>query len=174
MTAGALHLTIHPWEVPDVEGFERAFAAFKKERPDGLYVLSGTRMWAIYKRIAGFALKNRLPSIYNNTEAVDAGGLMFYGADVVDSYIELLACGAARRALRKRGSETLPLKLHPQLLRTGEPEATRGCPVAKADPSTTAKSLMVTAAMRVSAFQRAREKASYSERRQPHSTGWPG
>jgi putative ABC transport system substrate-binding protein len=86
MTAGALHLTIHPWEVPDVEGFERAFAAFKKERPDGLYVLSGTRMWAIYKRIAGFALKNRLPSIYNNTEAVDAGGLMFYGADVVDSY----------------------------------------------------------------------------------------
>jgi putative ABC transport system substrate-binding protein len=86
VTAGALHLTIQPWEVPDVDGFERAFAAFEKERPDGLYVLSGTRMWAIYKRIAGFALKSRLPSIYNNTEAVDAGGLMFYGADVVDSY----------------------------------------------------------------------------------------
>jgi putative tryptophan/tyrosine transport system substrate-binding protein len=86
MTAGALKLTIQPWEVPDVDGFERAFATFKKEGPDGLYVLSGTRMWAIYKRIAGFALKSRLPSIYNNTEAVDAGGLMFYGADVVDSY----------------------------------------------------------------------------------------
>jgi putative ABC transport system substrate-binding protein len=43
-------------------------------------------MWPIYKRLAGFALKSRLPSIYNNTEAVDAGGLMFYGADVVDSY----------------------------------------------------------------------------------------
>ena len=86
MTAGALKLTIQPWEVPDVDGFERAFAAFNKERPDGLYVLSGTRVWAIYKRIAGFALKSRLPSIYNNTEAVDAGGLMFYGADVVDSY----------------------------------------------------------------------------------------
>ena len=86
MTAGALKLTIQPWEVPDVDGFERAFAAFNKERQDGLYVLSGTRVWAIYKRIAGFALKNRLPSIYNNTEAVDAGGLMFYGADVVDSY----------------------------------------------------------------------------------------
>ena len=49
-------------------------------------MLSGTRVWAIYKRIAGFALKSRLPSIYNNIEAVDAGGLMFYGADVVDSY----------------------------------------------------------------------------------------
>src|SRR5687767_4606220 len=86
VTAGALKLTIQPWEVPDVDGFERAFATFKKERPDGLYVLSGTRVWAIYKRIAGFALKSRLPSIYNNIEAVDAGGLMFYGADVVDSY----------------------------------------------------------------------------------------
>ena len=86
VTAGALRLTIQPWEVPDVDGFEQAFAAIKKERPDGLYVLSGTRMWAIYKRIAGFALKSRLPSIYNNREAVDAGGLMSYGADVVDSY----------------------------------------------------------------------------------------
>jgi putative tryptophan/tyrosine transport system substrate-binding protein len=86
MTADALKLTIRPWEVPDPDGFERAFAAFNKERLDGLYVLSGTRVWAIYKRIAGFALKSRLPSIYNNTEAVDAGGLMFYGADVVDSY----------------------------------------------------------------------------------------
>jgi putative tryptophan/tyrosine transport system substrate-binding protein len=38
------------------------------------------------KRIAGFALKNRLPSMYSNKEAVDAGGLMSYGADVADSY----------------------------------------------------------------------------------------
>jgi putative ABC transport system substrate-binding protein len=38
------------------------------------------------KRIAGFALKSRLPSVYNSREAVDAGGLMYYGADLVDSY----------------------------------------------------------------------------------------
>ena len=38
------------------------------------------------KRIVGFALKSRLPSMYNNREAVDAGGLMYYGADVTDSY----------------------------------------------------------------------------------------
>jgi putative ABC transport system substrate-binding protein len=86
MTAGALKVTIQPWEVPDPENFERAFGTFNKEHPDGLYVLSGTRVWAIYKLIASFALKSRLPSIYNNLEAVDAGGLMYYGADVVDSY----------------------------------------------------------------------------------------
>src|SRR5438094_3440226 len=38
------------------------------------------------KRIAGLALKRRLPSIYENREAVDAGGLMSYGADLADSY----------------------------------------------------------------------------------------
>ena len=37
-------------------------------------------------RDAGFALKSRLPSVYNTREAVDAGGLMYYGADLADSY----------------------------------------------------------------------------------------
>jgi putative ABC transport system substrate-binding protein len=34
----------------------------------------------------GFALKNRLPSVYQNREAVDAGGLMSYAADETESY----------------------------------------------------------------------------------------
>jgi putative ABC transport system substrate-binding protein len=34
----------------------------------------------------GLALKSRLPSVYGNREAVDAGGLMSYGADIADSY----------------------------------------------------------------------------------------
>ena len=38
------------------------------------------------KRIADFALKSRLPSIYFSRDAVDAGGLMYYGADQADSY----------------------------------------------------------------------------------------
>ena len=38
------------------------------------------------KRIVGFALKSRLPSMYTNRNAVDAGGLMSYGADMADSY----------------------------------------------------------------------------------------
>ena len=86
ITADALKLTIRPWEVPDPDGFERAFAAFNKERLNGLYVLSGTRISGNYERIADLALKSRLPSIYNNREAVDAGGLIFYGADLADSY----------------------------------------------------------------------------------------
>ena len=43
-------------------------------------------MRANEKRIVGFALKSRLPSMYVSREAVDAGGLMSYGADLADSY----------------------------------------------------------------------------------------
>ena len=50
------------------------------------YVPVGSLMFANGKRIVGFALKSRLPSMYNNRESVDAGGLMSYGADLADSY----------------------------------------------------------------------------------------
>jgi putative tryptophan/tyrosine transport system substrate-binding protein len=66
---------------------ERVFAALSKERPDGLYVVGASPLvFANGKRIAAFALKSRLPSMYNSREAVDAGGLMSYGADQADSY----------------------------------------------------------------------------------------
>jgi putative ABC transport system substrate-binding protein len=43
-------------------------------------------MRANQKRIAGFALKSRLPSTYTTREYVDTGGLMSYGADEAESY----------------------------------------------------------------------------------------
>jgi putative ABC transport system substrate-binding protein len=84
--ARALGLTVRPWEVRDKAGFEKIFAALNKERPDGLYVPVGALMRDNWPRIAGFALKSRLPSVYSNREAVDAGGLMSYGADQAESY----------------------------------------------------------------------------------------
>jgi putative tryptophan/tyrosine transport system substrate-binding protein len=86
VAARALRLTIQPWEVRAAKDFEEVFAALNKQRPDGLYVLAGGLMTANQKRIVGFALKNQLPSVCANREAVDAGGLMYYGADLADSY----------------------------------------------------------------------------------------
>jgi putative ABC transport system substrate-binding protein len=86
VAARALGLTVRSWEVRDAGGFEKVFAALNRERPDGLYVTTGPLMTANVKRIAGLALKSRLPSVYGSREAVDAGGLMSYDADVADSY----------------------------------------------------------------------------------------
>jgi ABC-type uncharacterized transport system substrate-binding protein len=72
-----------------------------KQRPDGLYVSgAGAVLRANRKRVVGFALKSRLPSVYENREAVDAGGLMYYGADFAESnrrvaaYVDKILKGA--------------------------------------------------------------------------------
>jgi putative ABC transport system substrate-binding protein len=84
--ARALRLTLQPWEVRDADGFDKVFAKLNKQRPDGLYVPAGPLMNINQKPIVGLALKSRLPSVFNYKEAVDAGGLMYYGADEAESY----------------------------------------------------------------------------------------
>ncbi len=87
VAARALGLTLQPWEVRAADDLDKVFAALNKQRPHGLYVpAAGSLMRANAKRIVGFALKSRLPSMYGRREAVEAGGLMYYGADVADSY----------------------------------------------------------------------------------------
>jgi putative ABC transport system substrate-binding protein len=86
VAARALGLTIRSWEVRAADGFGEVFAALSKERTDGLYVTTGALMLANQKRIAGLALKSRLPSMAVRREFVDAGGLMSYGADLAASY----------------------------------------------------------------------------------------
>jgi putative ABC transport system substrate-binding protein len=84
--ARALGLTVRSWEIRAAEEFERVFTAMSKERPDGLYVSTGALMNTNQKRIVSFALKSRLPSMYGRREYVDNGGLMYYGANLSDSY----------------------------------------------------------------------------------------
>ena len=84
--ARALGLTLQPWEISDAGDFEKVFSAMDKQRPDGLYATGGRQMNANEKRTVTFALKSRLPSMHSRSEATDAGGLMYYGADVADSY----------------------------------------------------------------------------------------
>ena len=86
VAARALGVTIQPWEVRAAEGLEKVLAALDRARPDGLYMPSGGAATFANKRVAGFALKSRLPSVFGGIEAVEAGGLMYYGADQADSY----------------------------------------------------------------------------------------
>jgi putative tryptophan/tyrosine transport system substrate-binding protein len=86
VAARALRLTIQPWEVRAADDLDRVFAVIGKRHPDGLYVLQGPAVRAYGKRIVGFALKSRLPSVYDRREAVEAGGLMSYGADQEENY----------------------------------------------------------------------------------------
>ena len=86
VAARALKLTLQPWEVRTADDFDSVFAALNKQHPDGLYVSGGPLMNINQKRTISFALKSRLPSMYTTRNAVDAGGLMSYAADIADNY----------------------------------------------------------------------------------------
>jgi putative ABC transport system substrate-binding protein len=84
--APGLGVTVQPWEVRSASDFDGVFASMGRERPDGLQVLGGPLMRDNRKRIVDFALKSRIPSIFTSSQAVNIGGLLYYGADVADSY----------------------------------------------------------------------------------------
>ena len=84
--ARALRLTLQPWEARGADDFDKVFAALSKQRPDGLYLLGGALLTVNQKRIIGFAIKNRLPSVYTHKEPIEDGGLMSYSADQRESY----------------------------------------------------------------------------------------
>ena len=82
VAARALRLTIQPWEVRvrSADAFEKVFAALSKERPDGLYVVTGTAITAVNrKQIVGLALKSQLPSVVTDKAYVELGGFISYG-----------------------------------------------------------------------------------------------
>ncbi len=68
---------------PNIEG---AFDAVRKERPDALNVLGWGLTIPYRKRIAKFAIKNRLPIMLSEARTVAAGGLMSYGVKRLDLY----------------------------------------------------------------------------------------
>jgi len=71
---------------PDAKGLESAFQIAKQKQVNAIMTMSTRPFFAERKRIVELAAKHRLPAIYPEKGFVDAGGLMFYGADFDDLY----------------------------------------------------------------------------------------
>jgi putative tryptophan/tyrosine transport system substrate-binding protein len=84
--ARALGVTVQTFEVRGADDFDKIFAAMGKQYPDGLQLLGGPVIRENEKRIVNFALKTCLPSVFTRIEAVNAGGLLYYGADLGENY----------------------------------------------------------------------------------------
>lgn len=63
-----------------------AFAAMVGGRTEALMVLTDVTFVTERRAIVQLAARNRLPAVYGEREFVQAGGLMFYGASLVDMY----------------------------------------------------------------------------------------
>jgi len=79
---------------------ESAFSAITRERSEGLLVVTTRNTLGPRARIIEFTAKRRLPTIYDNSLFLDAGGLMSYGTDLqhlyrrVATYVDKIFKGA--------------------------------------------------------------------------------
>jgi putative ABC transport system substrate-binding protein len=65
---------------------DAAFAAFKRERAEALFVM-GNNLFSIRRvQFATLAARDGLPTSYGGRESAEAGGLMSYGTDILDAY----------------------------------------------------------------------------------------
>jgi putative ABC transport system substrate-binding protein len=99
--ARALKIQFQSLEVrgpnPDLDG---AFRDAAKGRASALITISNSMLSRYRKRIADLAIKNRLPSMYEESAYVEAGGLMFYSSSDTESlrraavYVDKILKGA--------------------------------------------------------------------------------
>jgi len=64
--------------------FDAAFGTMVQEGAAGFLVVPSPLSTSYRTKLAELALKNRLPAMYGHKDYVEAGGLMSYGADIVD------------------------------------------------------------------------------------------
>ena len=85
--ARALKIQLQSLELrPPNPDIDAVFLAAARERFGALITVSGSLVDRYAKRIMDLAIKNRLPSMHEKSDYVDAGGLMSYAANDADQY----------------------------------------------------------------------------------------
>jgi len=85
-TAKILNVRLQLIEVRSIADLDRAFAAAAGFRPDAVLMLSSPVFGTSPQRVADLSLQHRLPTITLFTEIARAGGLMAYGANLLDVF----------------------------------------------------------------------------------------
>ena len=86
LAARAFRVKLQSLEVRGPKDLESAFQAAAKGRAERVLVLRNPVLNSQRKQIADLAIKNRLPSMYDGREFVEAGGLMSYGVSINDLF----------------------------------------------------------------------------------------
>jgi putative tryptophan/tyrosine transport system substrate-binding protein len=85
-TARVLGIALQPHEVQGPKDFAAAFAAIAEERPEAFLVLQDAVTMQHRNEIVDFAIKQHLPSMFQEKEWAKAGGLMSYGENLPSMY----------------------------------------------------------------------------------------
>jgi putative ABC transport system substrate-binding protein len=84
--ARSLGLRLERLSASGLADYDGAFVAMNRARADALLVLGDPIFWYQRSRIVELATKHRLPGMFGQREYVEAGGLMSYGANLLDNF----------------------------------------------------------------------------------------
>jgi len=100
LAGAALKLRLQFFDVRVAQDIESAFHAAAKQKAETLLVLSSPTATSERIQIARRAIKHRLPTMFQVSESVEAGGLMTYGVSTTDlwrrsaTYVDKILKGA--------------------------------------------------------------------------------
>ena len=85
--AEGLRIHVRPVVIAKVEEIESAFSTMNRERSEALIVQTlFIRALGQARKIADLAVKNRQPAVSDGLGFAEAGGLLFYGPDLIPGY----------------------------------------------------------------------------------------
>jgi ABC-type uncharacterized transport system substrate-binding protein len=100
LAAKVLGVKLQYLDILEPKDVETAFRAAAEGRADGVTTFASAMVVSQRAQIVELAAKNRLPGIYHNSQFTEAGGLMFYGVNVLDldrraaTYVDKILKGA--------------------------------------------------------------------------------
>ena len=98
--ANQLGIRLHILEVRSADELEGAIQAATRERAGSLIVIPDNLFVRRKGQIVDLVMKSRLPTMFGESESVEAGGLMYYGANLPDlfrraaTYVDKILKGA--------------------------------------------------------------------------------
>ena len=112
--ARTLGLELHVLNASAESDFDAVFAKIGQLRASGLVLSAGTALFAGRSgQLAALAARHAVPSVGANRAFTSAGGLISYGADIVDAY--RLTGGYVGRILRGEKPADLPVQQATQI-----------------------------------------------------------
>ena len=106
--APSLRVEVIPINMRDAGEIERAITAFARSSNGGLIVTSGAGAVRHRDLIITLAARHKLPAVYWERFFVAAGGLISYGADLIDQYRR--AAGYVDRILKGEKPSDMPVQ----------------------------------------------------------------
>lgn len=98
--AAILGIRLQLVEVRTPDGLDAAFSAITKANAEALLPLPSTMLFNERRRIVELSVINKLPGMFNAREFVELGGLIAYGANIVElnrrcaSFVDKILKGA--------------------------------------------------------------------------------